>query len=229
MGIVRISPDRNRWDPLPEAVSGSTSIRVLIADDHAVVRAGFQSVCESEGLAVVGLARNNEEILQCLRDSAVDVILLDVRMESAIAILPRIQEIDLQARVIALAAFEPDEQVCGAVEAGAVGFLLKDSSRSQIVEAIETVYVGEKCLPFWILARIAERRARPSLSQRELEVLEMVSKGLTNKEIAHAIQLSHFTVRNHVRSIIDKLDVGDRTEAATLAIQRGILTSYGVC
>jgi len=175
------------------------------------------------------LARNDEEVLQVLKDSVVDVLLLDVRMERALEILHDVKDVRPRTRVIVLSAVEPDEQVCAAIEAGAAGFLLKDSSRSQIVETIETVFAGEKCLPSWILARVAERKARPSLSQRELEVLEMVSKGLTNKEIAHVIQLSHFTVRNHVRRIIDKLDVGDRTEAATLAIQQGILASVGVC
>jgi DNA-binding NarL/FixJ family response regulator len=229
MGTEKSLPSRSQRDPLSGALSGPTSIRVLIADDHAVVRAGFDSVCQNADLVVVALARNDEEVLQVLKDSVVDVLLLDVRMERALEILHDVQDLGPRTRVIVLSAVEPDEQVCAAIEAGAAGFLLKDSSRSQIVEAIETVYSGQKCLPSWILARIAERKARPSLSQRELEVLEMVSKGLTNKEIAHAIQLSHFTVRNHVRRIIDKLDVGDRTEAATLAIQQGILASIGVC
>jgi two-component system, NarL family, response regulator len=105
---------------------------------------------------------------------------------------------------------------------------LKDSSRSDIFDAISGVSSGLNYLPPWVMARVSERKGRPNLSLRELEVLEMVSKGLTNKQIAHAIQVSHFTVRNHVRRIIDKLDVGDRTEAATLAIHQGILSSYGV-
>ena len=229
MGTGNTLPNRSRRDSFRGNFSSPNSIRVLIADDHAVVRAGFHSVCHDAGLTVVGLARNDEEVLEALEDSAVDVLLLDIRMESAIQILRDIQDLSAPVRVVALSIVEPDEKVCGAVEAGATGFLLKDSSRSQIVEMIEAVYSGEKCLPFWILARIAERKVRPGLSQRELQVLEMVSKGLTNKEIAHAIQVSHFTVRNHVRRIIDKLDVGDRTEAATHAIQQGILSPYGVC
>ncbi len=228
MGMGNALPSRSRQDSYQENFSGQNSTRVLIADYHAVVRAGFQSVCQDEGLNVVGLARNDEEVLEAL-DSVVDVLLLDIRMENAIQMLRDMQNCSSPVRVIALSRVEPDELVCSAVEAGAAGFLLKDSSRSQIVEAIESVHSGETWLPPWIVARIAERKGRLSLSQRELEVLVMVSKGLTNKEIARVIQVSHFTVRNHVRRIIDKLDVGDRTEAATLAIQQGILTSYGVC
>ncbi|SRR6266496_1710680 len=212
-----------------KAYSQSNPIRVLIADDHAVVRHGFSAVCRDGGLAIAGLAKDDEEVLQALRESVVDVLLLDVRIASLTAVADLIRKIGSQASVVALSTFEPDDLVCNAVEAGARGFLLKDSSRSQIVEIIKAVYSGETSLSPWISARIAEKRARPSLSRRELEVLEMVSKGLTNKEIAHVFQVSHFTVRNHVRRIIDKLDVGDRTEAATLAIHQGILSSYGIC
>jgi DNA-binding NarL/FixJ family response regulator len=204
-------------------------IRILIADDHAVVRAGFSAVCEEAGLAVVGLAKNDEEVLQILRGLVVDVLLLDVRIDPFTQVGDLIRRFGCRARVIALSSFEPDDLVCRAVEAGAAGFLLKDSSRSHIVETIEAVYVNEDSLPTWVHARIAEKRSRPSLSRRELEVLEMVSKGLTNKEIAHVFQVSHFTVRNHVRRIIDKLEVGGRTEAATVAIQQGILSSYASC
>ena len=100
------------------------------------------------------------------------------------------------------------------------------SSCSEIVQAVYAVYSGSRYLPQWIVARVSERKLRPILTPRELEILEMVSKGLTNKEIGRAIQISHFTVRNHVRHIIAKLEVGDRTEAATVAIQQGILLAY---
>src|SRR6266568_2940976 len=147
MGIEKSLPSRSQRDPLSGAFSGPTSIRVVIADDHAVVRAGFDSVCQNADLVVVALARNDEEVLRVLKDSVVDVLLLDVRMERALEILHDVQDLGPRTRVIVLSAVEPDEQVCAAIEAGAAGFLLKDSSRSQIVEAIETVYAGEKCLP----------------------------------------------------------------------------------
>jgi DNA-binding NarL/FixJ family response regulator len=201
-------------------------IRVVIADDHAVVREGFHAVCHDAGFIVTSLPRSGPELLNILQGSSFDVLLLDIRMSSGTEALHAIEGRGSRPRVVALSSLEPDEQVCAAVEHGATGFLLKDSSRQQIVETIKTVHSGKPCLPLWVLVRVSERKNRPGLSRRELEVLEMVSKGLTNKEIAHAIQVSQFTVRNHVRRIIDKLDVGDRTEAATMAIQQGILPSY---
>src|SRR6202043_3059215 len=118
-------------------------------------------------------------------------------------------------------SFEPDEEICIAVEKGAKGYLRKDTSSAEIIGGVHAVHAGRNHLPQWILDQISERKMRPNLSPRELEILEMVSKGLTNKEIGHAIQVSHFTVRNHVRHIIAKLAVGNRTEAAAIAIQQG--------
>jgi DNA-binding NarL/FixJ family response regulator len=201
-------------------------IRVVIADDHAVVREGFRAVCDDAGFVVTALPRSGAELLKIMEGASFDVLLLDIRMPGGTDALQAIQIGGSRSRIVALSSIEPDEQVCAAVERGATGFLVKDSSRQQIVEIIKTVHSGKPCLPLWILIRLSERKDRPGLSRRELEVLEMVSKGLTNKEIAHAIQVSHFTVRNHVRRIIDKLDVGGRTEAATMAIQQGILSSY---
>jgi two-component system NarL family response regulator len=229
MVIGNAPPRRGPRDRTSLPWRSPKSIRVLIADYHAVIRIGFSSVCKAAGLTVVGLAKNEEELLELSKHSDVDVLLLDTRMKAMVAPLQKSSAPTCRFRTIALSNGEPDGRACNMVEAGAIGFLLKDSSRSQIVETIETVYFDEKCLPSWIRARISESKTRPGLSQRELEVLEMVSKGLTNKEIANIIRVSHFTVRNHVRRIIDKLDVSDRTEAATLAIQQGILSQYGVC
>jgi DNA-binding NarL/FixJ family response regulator len=231
MGIGNALPSRSQPKSLQGQQRPGTRLRILIADDHAVIREGFTSICRDAGFAIVGLARSGEELLSTLERLPVDVLLLDLRMPSTRVIdtLVEIRNLPSPPQVIILSSFEPDERVCDAVEAGATGFLLKDSSRTNIVEAICAVGSGCCCLPPWITSRISERKGRPGLSPRELEVLEMVSKGLTNKEIAQAIQVSHFTVRNHVRRIIDKLDVGDRTEAATLAIKQGILSPYGVC
>jgi two-component system NarL family response regulator len=191
-----------------------------------VVRAGFSSVLRSQvGLHVVGAVRSGEEALKFLERYAVDVLLLDLRMPgmSGIETLLALQELPCPPRTIVLSSFEPDEEICRAVELGAKGYLRKDTSYSEIIEAIHMVHSGSSYLPRWIASRISERNPRSNLSPRELEILEMVSKGLTNKEIGRAIQVSHFTVRNHVRHIIAKLEVGDRTEAATVAIQHGIL------
>ena len=201
-------------------------IRVLIVDDHDVVRAGFNSVLRRQaGLIVVGSVQSGEEALTFLEPFTVDIVLLDLHMPgmSGIKTLLALQRLPSPPSVIVLSSLEPDEEICLAVEAGANGYLRKDVSCAEIIEAVDAVHSGKSHFPQWIRDRVSERKLQPSLSPRELEILEMVSKGLTNKEIGHAIQVSHFTVRNHVRHIIAKLEVGDRTEATTVAIQHGIL------
>jgi two-component system NarL family response regulator len=208
----------------------SPSIRVLIIDDHLVVRAGFNSILHGRaGLRVIGSVQSGEEALKWLGHSEVDIILLDIRMPGmgGLNTLLELQKLPSVPKVIILSSLEPDEQVCRAVEAGANGYLLKDSPHDTIIEAVHAVHSGRSYLPEWVVSRLSERKLRTRLSERELEILEMVSKGLTNKEIGRAIQVSHLTVRNHVRHIIEKLDVSDRTEAATLAIQQGILFACG--
>ncbi len=207
----------------------SASVRLLIVDDHAVVRAGFSSVLRGQvGLDVVGSVQNGEQVLTLLQRSSVDVLLLDLHMPgmSGVEILLALQKFPCPPRAIILSSFEPDEEICRAVETGAMGYLRKDTSCSEILQAVRAVHSGSSYFPQWIMDRISERKLGSSLSPRELEILEMVSKGLTNKEIGHAVQVSHFTVRNHVRHIIAKLEVGDRTEAATVAIQQGILRAH---
>src|SRR5450631_161914 len=205
------------------------SIRILIVDDQAVVRAGFSSVLRGQaGLIVLGAVPSGEEALRFLAGRAVDVLLLDLHMPtmSGVETLHTLQRLSCPPRVIILSSFEPDEEICRAIEMGAMGYLRKDTSCAEIAEAVYTVHSGRSYLPQWIVDRISERKPRSTLSPRELEILEMVSKGLTNKEIGRAIHVSHFTVRNHVRHIIEKLEVGDRTEAATVAMRRGILTAH---
>ena|SRR5205823_6938664 len=201
-------------------------IRLLIADDHAVVRAGFSSVLRRQvGLEVVGSVQSGAEALTFLARCPVDVLLLDLHMPgmSGIETLLALQGLACPPKVIVLSTFEPDEEICRALETGARGYLRKDISCTEIVEAVYAVHSGKIHFPQCIKDRVSERKFQPSLSRRELEILEMVAKGFTNKEIGRAIQVSHFTVRNHVRHIIAKLEVGDRTEATTVAIQQGIL------
>ncbi|HSZ63042.1 MAG TPA: response regulator transcription factor [Terriglobales bacterium] len=204
----------------------SGPVRLLIVDDHSVVRAGFSSVLRRQaGLNVVGSAESGEGALTFLVGCPVDVLLLDLHMPgmSGIETLLALQGLPCPPKVIVLSSLEPDEEIYRAVEAGAKGYLRKDISDTEIVEAVYEVHSGKSHFPQCIKDRVSERKFQPSLSRRELEILEMVAKGLTNKEIGRAIQVSHFTVRNHVRHIIAKLEVGDRTEATSVAIQQGIL------
>jgi two-component system NarL family response regulator len=212
-----------------EILPSRMSIRLLIVDDQSVVSAGFSSVLRSQaGLTVLSAVASGEEALRFLERFAVDVLLLDLHMPamSGIETLLRVQELSCPPQVIVLSSFEPDEEICRAVEMGAKGYLRKDISCGEIVEAIRAVHSGSSYLPQWIVTQTSERRLRLSLTPRELEILEMVSKGLTNKDIGRAIRVSPFTVRNHVRHIIAKLEVGNRTEAASVAMQQGMLTAY---
>lgn len=201
-------------------------VRVLIVDDHPVVRAGLTSLLRRQaGLKLIGAAHSGEEALEALKHSTVDVILLDLRMPSVngIDLLNLLKTHESRPLAVILSSYEYEEEIYQAVKAGARGYLSKNATREEIVTAIEEVVAGRTYFPPRILKSIDEREARSSLSAREIEILEMVSKGLTNKEIAGALHISHYTVRNHVNHISAKLQVADRTEAATVALRQGII------
>lgn len=204
----------------------TSTIRVLIVDDHPVVRAGLTSMLGTQpDISVVGFASSGEEALEILARSSIDILLLDLRMPgtNGIATLLAIKHQSIPVRAIVLTSYETDEDIYRAVHAGASGYLLKDTPLRKMLDAIHTVHAGNRYLPGHIASRLAERMMRSNLTTRELEILKMLTKGLTNKQIGHALTISENTVRNHVNSIIEKLDVCDRTEAATTAIQRGII------
>jgi len=208
----------------------SSPIRILIVDDHPVVLAGLTSMLSTQpNFEVVGSAAGGEEALQMLGTGTADVMLLDLRMPgmSGIDTLLALKARHMHVRPIILTSFETDEDIYRSVQAGAQGYLLKGAPQADVVEAIHTVHAGRRYFPRDIAARLAERMMRTDLTARELEVLQMLARGLTNKEIGSALRISGNTVRNHVNSIIDKLEVSDRTEAATTAIQRGIIEVPG--
>lgn len=203
-------------------------IRVLIVDDHPVVRAGLTSLLRKEpSVRVVGSAHDAEEALSMVDRNAIDLVLLDLRM-------PRISGIDLLAMfkrlprppaVVILSSYQYDDEIYRAVKAGAGGYLSKNATRSEIVAAIVAVRTGNKYLPPDVEQYIMGHESQASLSTREIEILEMVAKGLTNKEIARVLQISQYTARNHINHICAKLEVADRTEAATVALQLGIINT----
>lgn len=203
-----------------------TAIRLLIVDDHPVVRVGLSSMlCKQPGLKLMGAAAGAEEALALLERSPADVVLLDLRMPkmSGIEALQAIRRLPSPPHVIILSSFEFDEEIYRAVQAGARGYLLKETSRDEIVAAIVAVHAGKQYFPPAIANRLSERNHRSNLSPRELEILEMLSRGFTNQEIGRALGISRFTVRNHVNSISQKLEVCDRTEAASVAMKLGII------
>jgi len=199
-------------------------------DDHPVVRAGLSSMLgKHRDLELSGVAASAEEATAMLARRPVDVVLLDLRM-------PKVNGIDAiqlfrqhapPPRVIILSSFEFEEEIFRAVQAGARGYLTKEMSRDEIVAGIVAVHAGKEYFPPAIAARLSERTHRSSLSPRELEILELLSKGLTNKEIGQAFGISKHTVRNHINNITQKLDVTDRTEAASVAMKQGIIPVTG--
>jgi DNA-binding NarL/FixJ family response regulator len=206
---------------------GTATIRLLIVDDHPVVRTGLRTMLQQhQRIAIAGTADSGESAMELLEHSVVDVVLLDLRMPglSGIGTLRRMLQLSPELKVIILSTYEFDEEIHQAVVAGARGYILKDMPGSEILEAIYRVYNGSTYFPKRIADRLIERRSRPELSNREIEILELVCKGFTNKEIASALQLSQFTVRNHLNHITSKLEVTDRTEAAFVAIQTGIVS-----
>ncbi len=204
-------------------------IQLLIVDDHPVVRAGLSSMLQAHpSLSVVGSAASAEEAIRMVDRFLPDVMLVDLRM-------PGMNGLDLikalkgrpsasQTRVIVLTSYETDEDVYRAVEAGVHGYLIKDASEQEMVDAIRSVHFGRRYFPPHIAARLAERLNRTSLTPREHQILAMLAKGLTNKEVGRVLGISENTARNHVNSIIEKLEVSDRTEAVATAIQQGILS-----
>jgi DNA-binding NarL/FixJ family response regulator len=202
-------------------------IRLLIVDDHPVVRAGLSSMLGKQpNLKLIGAAAGAEEALALLEHCTADVVLLDLRMPkmSGIEALHALCKLRSPPQVIILSSFEFEEEIYRAVQAGARGYLLKETSRDEIVAAIVAVHGGRQYFPPAIARRLSERTQRSTLSPRELEILEMLSRGFTNKEIGRAFGISRYTVRNHINSINQKLDVCDRTEAASVALKQGIIS-----
>jgi DNA-binding NarL/FixJ family response regulator len=204
----------------------STPIRILIVDDHPVVQAGLTSMLNTnDGIEVVGSASGGFEALRMLAERKPDILLLDLRMPgmNGIDTLLAMQKMKSPARAIVLTSFETDENIYRAVQAGAQGYLLKDTPQEQMLEAIMSVHAGKRFIPKEIAARLADRMLRSNLTARELEILGMLAKGLTNKQIGCALAISENTVRNHLKCVMSKLEVSDRTEAVAVAIQQGII------
>lgn len=203
-------------------------IRILVVDDHPIVRAGLATLLKKEeGFRLAGGVDGAEEALAFLERTPVDVVLLDLRMPkvSGLDVLPAILGVEPPPKVLILSSFDYEEEIYRAAKAGAHGYMMKDSTRAQIVGAIRSVAQGNLHFPKGIAARIMEREGRTGLSPRERDVLMMIAKGLTNKEIARVLVISQFTVRTHVNHILEKLEASDRTEAVSIAMRQGIIST----
>jgi len=204
-----------------------TSIRILIVDDHPIVRAGLATLLKKvEGFRLEGGVDSADDALTFLDRHSVDVVLLDLRMPkmTGLEALPLILQRQSAPKVLILSSFDYEEEIYRAAQAGAHGYLMKDATRAEIIGAISAVAAGQLHFPKGIELRIAQRKERKGLSQREQEVLKMLCKGLTNKEIGRVLLISQITVRNHVSHILEKLDASDRTEAVSIAMQQGVIS-----
>jgi len=219
-------------------------VRVLLVDDQALVRAGFRMILDSEpGIEIVGEASDGLEAVEAVRRDRPDVVLMDIRMpeldglEATRRILAN-GSLEEGPRVLMLTTFDLDEYVYEALRAGASGFLLKDTPPEQLVQGIQVVASGEALLSPQITRRVIEefvRRPAPSapakgineLTARELEVLKLIAKGLSNAEIARELYVSETTVKTHVARVLMKLELRDRVQAVVLAYETGLVQPGG--
>lgn len=207
-------------------VNAADPIRVYIVDDHAVVRLGLKTMLESEpDIKVVGSAGSAAEALKVIPSLQPDIVVTDLRMREmgGAAMLMKLRSTCPQIRSIVLTTYHSDEDVFGAMKAGAMAYILKSSSLEQVTDAIRKVRTGEHCIPAHVARQLAQRLSRNPLSAREAEILKLVARGMKNHEIGQTLSISENTVRNHVVRLLEKLGVRDRTEATAVALQQGLV------
>ncbi len=207
-------------------MKNANPIRILVAEDHLIARVGVSTIVNLQpDMTVVAEAANGQQAVELYRTHQPDVTLLDLRMPimSGIEAAAAIRRDFPRARLIALTTYGGDEDIRRALHAGVQAYLMKDILHDELLKAIRAVHDGQTYLPAPVAAALAAQMPRPDLSARELQVLELIVAGLANKQIAYTLNIAEYTVKNHVKNILDKLAVQDRTQAATVAIQRGII------
>jgi len=201
-------------------------IRILIADDHYVVRMGLAAVVNSEAdMEVVAEAADGAQAVELFAQCRPDLALLDSRMpvKDGIQATLEIRSRFPQASILMLTAFDGDADIRRALEAGVHGYVLKNSTGEQLIPALRAVAAGERWVPQEIASQLASHQSFEQLTPREVEVLHEIAKGLANKQIADALNITEYTVKDHLKNILAKLRVADRTEAVAVALRRGII------
>lgn len=207
-------------------MSKPQSIKIMIVDDHPVVREGLSRIIVSEsGMEVIAEAGTGAEALTHYRKLRPDIVLLDMRMPemTGIQTIEAIRKEFSNARIIVLSTYDLEEDIYQSLQAGARGYILKDSPRNELLTSIRRVHAGERVIPPNIATRLAERIGGNELTAREFEVLKLITAGKSNKQIGDDLGISEGTVKSHVNNILDKLGVTDRTQAVSVALKRGIV------
>ena len=201
-------------------------IRVLIADDHVTVLEGLAAIIGRQpDMMVVAEAADGQEAVDLWTEHHPDVTLLDLRMPTldGVGVIENIRKQDASARVIVLTTYDSDTEILRAIKAGTKAYLLKDARREELLDCIRRVNRGETCIPASLAEKLAAGLSSESLTGRELNVLELLAQGKSNKEIGVSLYISETTVKSHLRSIFRKLNVLSRTEAITVASRRGLI------
>lgn len=211
----------------------SKKIHILIVDDHAIVREGLEAILEAQpDMELVGTAKDGEEAISLVADTCPDVILMDLVMPrmDGLAAIRKIKKDNCKARILVLTSFADDERVFPAIKAGALGYFLKDTMRNDLLQAIRNVAQGEISLHPTIARKVIQEINQPSshpattdpLTEREMETLRLIARGATNQEIADELHVQENTVAKYVSSILGKLHLANRTQAALYALRKGI-------
>jgi DNA-binding NarL/FixJ family response regulator len=201
-------------------------IKILVADDHFIVRMGLIALVNTEpGMAIVAEAVDGTQAVELYAKHKPDLVLMDLRMpgKDGIEATAEIHAQDPSARVLMLTTFDGDTDIHKALQAGAQGYVLKNSTGKELIPAIQAVAAGQPWIPKEVARRLASRKLFEEPTPRELQVLQLLVNGLANKQIGDALNITEHTVKDHLKSIYGKLHVEDRTEAVTAAIQRGII------
>jgi two-component system NarL family response regulator len=215
--------------PRPRAAGmggGAKPIRILVADDHLVYRIGIRNLLGLEpGFEVIGEAADGVQAIEQFRILKPDVLLVDLRMphKNGIEVVRAVRAESSSARVLVVTSYQTEEEVFQVLQEGALGYVLKDVGRETLIEAIRAVHAGNRWIPPAIQRQFSDRVLRQQLTAREMEILRLLVRGLTNREIANVYSISANTVKNHLNNLMAKLDVTDRTEAVSVCLARGIV------